>query len=115
MKQGKVWGETTLIFSSGHVSVHFLEIKKGGFCSRHRHSRKTNLFHIISGQLEICQWETPRSEPDITMLLSGESLFIPITLWHRFRALEDTHCIEICEAMSIDEDIERESAGGVVP
>lgn len=117
MKQGKVWGNTTLIFLSNNVEVHFLEIRKEGFCSEHKHIQKTNLFYIISGQLEITQWLESEviagGITDTTVLQTGEFTTIPAGVFHMFRAITDVRCLEIYEVKFVGADIERRSQGGM--
>ena len=37
MIAGKVWGMTENIFSNHNFEFHRIEVKKGGFCSKHKH------------------------------------------------------------------------------
>ena len=115
MKQGKVWGETEQVFNDGTISVNFLEIKKGGFCSEHQHSQKMNMFYVISGHLQVSQWPgaSEGEQPDITGLKAGQSTTVPVGSWHMFRAIEDTICLEIYEIRFSGPDITRRSHGGV--
>lgn len=114
MKQGKVWGVTEEIFNNGTISVNILLIQKGGFCSEHQHAQKENLFFVISGALEISQWAgcSEGERPDVTRLGPGQSTTIPVGAWHKFKALEDTYCIEIYAVRFNGEDIRRRTQGG---
>src|SRR4030042_534928 len=114
MKQGKVWGETEEIFNNGTISVNHLWIAKGGYCSEHQHSRKSNLFHVISGILEITQWpgSSEGEKPDVTILGPDQQAAVPVGIWHKFRALENTRCLEIYAVRFSDEDITRRNHGG---
>ncbi len=112
MKQGKNWGDTETIFANGIVSVHFLNVKKGGFCSEHLHKRKTNKFHVIEGELEISIWQDEKTI-DKTILRDGQSTNIPFGVWHKFKGLTDVQCIEIYEVKFSDDDIERRTQGGL--
>ena len=116
-KQGKIWGETEEIYNNGILSVNVLHVKKGGFCSEHQHARKSNLFHIVSGRLQIVQWQgcTEGEAPDATVAVSGESTAIPAGVWHQFEALEDTLCLEIYEVRFSGDDITRRTHGGMRP
>jgi len=113
-KQGKVWGETEEIFNNGTVSVNVLKIRRGGYCSEHQHAQKTNLFHIISGKLSISQWRgcSEGEGPDLTVLCGGQSTLVPIGVWHKFQAIEDTLCIEIYAVKINGDDITRRNQGG---
>jgi len=44
MKKGKIWGTTELLFCNKNVAVHILDIKKDGYCSKHLHHCKSNIF-----------------------------------------------------------------------
>lgn len=117
MIQGKIWGETQEIFRSEALSVNVLRIRAGGFCSEHKHEKKSNIFHIVSGALEIAVWPDPvevqpPQAPDLTTALPGASTAIPAGVWHQFRALEDTIAIEIYETALDGGDIVRRTHGG---
>ena len=111
-KQGKVWGETEEIFNSEVVSIHYLKIKKNGFCSEHRHRHKSNIFFILSGNLKLTIW-TPEGNADDTVIWQGESSEIPPGVYHKFTALTDVECLEIYETKLRGEDIERRTEGGI--
>ena len=111
MRQGKVWGQTELVLSNGSLSIHALSILPGGFCSEHRHKAKTNLFYVLSGELEITIW-CGSGQIDRTLLGPGQSSFVPAGVWHKFRALRATQAIEIYESRLEEGDIERRSGGG---
>ncbi len=110
-KQGKAWGETTLLFNDQRVSLHFLNINKGGYSSEHKHSNKTNLFYVIEGELLIRFWRKG-NQIDETILKAGESMTIPTYIWHQFQALTDCKCLEIYETGLWTDDIERRAVGG---
>lgn len=110
-KQGKAWGETTLIFSDQRVEVHYLRINKGGYCSEHKHAWKTNLFYIIEGKLLIRIWRKGEMT-DETILGPGDSMIIPTHAWHQFIGVADCQCIEIYETGLWTADIERRTVGG---
>ena len=46
MKAGKVWGDTVNIFSNHNFEFHRIQVKKGGYCSKHKHLHKFNGFYI---------------------------------------------------------------------
>jgi len=112
LRAGKIWGYTTEFFRNAIVSAHHLSIRKGGYCSEHRHEHKYNLFYVISGKLEITIWRDDRLE-DITVLTSGQSSAIAPGFFHKFKALENTECIEIYQVFLEDPDIDRRTEGGV--
>lgn len=110
-KQGKVWGETTEIFNDQRVSIHYLSIKKGGYCSEHKHAWKTNLFFVIDGELMIRIWRRG-SQVDETILRPGDSIIIPTHVWHQFVGLTNCKCLELYETGLWQTDIERRVQGG---
>lgn len=109
--QGKIWGETTEIFSTDTVSAHYLHIKKGGYCSKHSHSHKSNLFFVISGKLKVLIWMN--GSIDETILGPGASTAIPPDFYHQFEALEETRCVEFYRVFLQEPDINRENEGGL--
>lgn len=113
-KKGKIWGETTLVFQSINVEVHYLDIKKGGYCSIHRH-KKSNLFYVISGQLKVTIWDRDNKDKviDCTVLGEGQLTSVYPGYWHKFEALKDTWCIEVYQAIIEEGDIERFTEGGL--
>lgn len=112
MKQGKIWGNDDDIFQNMNVSVHYLDIKKGGFSSEHLHIHKANLFYVISGELEITIWRE-KGMKDITVLRAGDSSAVASGFYHKFRALSDVQCIEIYQVFMQGPDIERRTQGGI--
>lgn len=110
--QGKVWGETTEFFRNAIVSAHHLKIKKGGYSSKHVHIHKYNLFYVTSGKLEIIIWRD-RDVKDITILKDGQVSAISPGFYHKFKALEDTECIEVYQVFLEEPDIERMNQGGI--
>jgi mannose-6-phosphate isomerase-like protein (cupin superfamily) len=111
-RKGKVWGTTSLIHASRYVQAHLLEIRAGGFCSEHRHERKTNTFIVLRGRLEVRTWPDMTNAFDATELEAGQSMAVPVGVYHQFRAIDDTLCIEFYEAAEIEEDIHRRTQGG---
>jgi len=112
-KKGKVWGETSKLLGWGIHEVHYLSIKKNGFCSEHKHANRTNYFFVISGKLLIRVWVDGISHMvDETVLGPGESTMVPLNAWHQFHALEDCRVIESYEMKGASNDIQRRSQGG---
>lgn len=113
-RQGKVWGQTTALLERPVFSIHLLEIRAGGYSSEHKHFRKVNHFYVISGELEIRQWMNGSRDPDSTILSAGDSITVPVGVWHQFNAITDCLCLETYEAAPVETDIERRTVGGVV-
>ena len=111
IKQSKIWGSTSKIFEKNDVSFHKIEIKSGGFCSKHIHKYKFNLFLIEKGSLEIEIWQQ-NGIMDRTIISEGEMSEIPPSVYHRFRALTDVIAFEIYYTVLLDDDILRDDSGG---
>lgn len=111
-KQGKHWGETTEFFRYALVSAHHLSIRKGGFCSEHRHAHKFNLFYVMQGKLKIIIWRD-KIQKDITVLGPGQCTAVAPGLFHKFEAQTDVECIEMYHVFLEDPDIERRTVGGL--
>lgn len=110
---GKVWGTTECLLTLPGFEVHRIHAKKGGYCSKHKHQYKHNLFYVESGVLEIVVFQLNGFE-DHTILRTGEKASVPPNLPHRFTALEGTVAYEIYWAETdIADDIVREDVGGV--
>lgn len=112
MRQGKNWGYTTEFFRNAMVSAHHLEIRKGGYCSEHRHEHKYNIFYVISGKLEITIWRDV-GKIDVTIISAGQATAVSPGFYHKFKALTDVHCIEVYQVLLIEPDIDRRSRGGI--
>lgn len=111
MKQGKVWGVTEDIFSRNNVSIHRIEIEKGGTCSKHRHDHKFNTFYIESGELAVKIWKNEYDLVDETILEAGERTDVKPMEYHQFTALRDTVAYEIYWTALDESDIAREGHG----
>lgn len=113
-KLGKIWGNTCNIFNKNNVEIHRIEIKKGGFCSKHQHAHKYNLFFVESGRLKVVVCKNDYNLEDITILEAGESTIVPYGEYHRFEALEKTICYEIYWVELDTQDIIRDDCGGSI-
>lgn len=112
MKEGKIWGMTSMFFRDQTSSAHHITIKKGGFCSKHKHEHKHNLFYVVDGELEITIWREEGMK-DITVLKPGQVTGVSPGFYHQFRALQKTEAIEVYQVILTDPDIERENVGGL--
>lgn len=110
--QSKFWGQTQCIFVGSFSETHFLRIKKGGFCSEHRHLNKWNRFFLISGKLRVIIYR-PDGQ-DETILESGHFTDVPPGNFHKFEAIENCECLEIYWVDNLDvTDIDRRTVGGI--
>ena len=112
MKSGKVWGETRPIWQGNNVALHRIEIKKGGYSSRHVHEHKFNLFFVEAGRLEIRVWKKDYDLCDRTVLFSGEMTIVEPGEFHQFHAQADTVAFELYWTALRGDDIVREGHGG---
>ena len=114
--QGKVWGKTSPVFFGNNVEIHRIEGKKGGFCSKHKHNAKYNMFFVESGKLEVTVFKDYGSEvlEDVTVLGPQTSTTVAPGDMHQFRVLEDCVAYEIYWVELSATDIERENVGGYV-
>jgi mannose-6-phosphate isomerase-like protein (cupin superfamily) len=110
VRQGKIWGATTEFLRTPYLSAHHLSILRGGFCSQHSHSRKNNLFYIVSGELELTIWQN--NCQDVTVLRAGQVSTVPPGVFHMFRALTDVECVEVYFVEIEEPDIHRRTTGG---
>jgi len=111
VKAGKVWGKTEQIVANGALEYHRIEVREGGYCSKHKHQFKWNGFFIEAGSLLIRTFKD--ALVDETILGSGDYMQVPPGEYHDFRALEDTVAFELYWAEFNHQDIVRESAGGL--
>ena len=110
--QGKIWGHTSKLFNKNNVEIHRICGKKGGFCSKHKHMHKYNMFFIEKGQLTITQWKN--GLVDETPITYGQSCCIPPEDYHMFRVDEDdTVAYEIYWVEIQENDIIREKLGHI--
>ena len=110
-KQGKVWGETARIFVGNNVEMHRIVGKKGGWCSKHKHDHKFNMFFCESGTLKITEWKEDSGTVDETTLKTCDSCVVPPGSYHKFDVEEDCVAYEIYWVTLDGSDIDREDHG----
>jgi len=115
MIQGKVWGYTCPLFFRNNVEVHFIKIKKGGYCSLHAHKTKFNQFIVFDGKLEVIVNKDYGNGflEDKTILERNQSCIVPPGENHRFVALEETTALELYWVELNQNDIIRQDQGGI--
>ena len=112
-KSGKIWGMTELLISHPTFEIHRIEANKSGFCSKHKHEYRYNMFYVESGKMLIRVWQNDYDLCDTTILEPGDQISVPPNIMHQFEALEDTIAFEIYYVERLDKkDIVRESVGG---
>lgn len=109
---GKIWGKTATICAGPNFELHRIEIKAGGYCSKHRHATKSNGFFCESGSLEITTWK-PSGTVDVTHLNAGDFTVAPPGEYHQFHAPVDCTAFEIYWTALDPLDIDRENTGGL--
>lgn len=110
-RQGKVWGDTQLVFAFNSTEMHLIRAKPGFRCSRHYHTAKWNRFVVITGELIIRIFRDDDTI-DETILSAGQVTDVPPGVQHEFEAKECTIAIE-CYWVPLDpQDIERVIPGG---
>lgn len=124
MKENKIWGETKLIWIGNNTEIHRIIIKKGGYCSKHTHRNKFNLFYVERGKLLIETWKNidfinkkslqEEAMIEKTILHVGENTIIKPNQYHRFTAFEPTEALEVYWVNLEEDDIIREDCGGVI-
>jgi len=114
--QGKVWGYTTPLFNKNNVELHIAEIRKGGYCSKHKHKFKFNRFVVLKGKLQITIWKDYGTETlqDVSILGISQECTVSPGDFHKFEALEDTTVLEIYWVDLNENDIVREDHGGMI-
>ena len=113
MKQTKIWGTTQEIWTGNNVEFHRIDIATNGFCSKHCHDYKFNMFFVEQGELWVDVWETA-DEVNRTIIKTGESTIIEPKKYHKFIAPIPTVAYEIYWVKLFKEDIIRETWGGVI-
>lgn len=116
MIENKVWGVVQHVFD-GPVSVSLLRVNAGTYCSTHRHEKRYNHFHVISGKLLIRLYDERLQSVDKIILKRHERISIPPGTYHRFEVLGDGQIVETYwtkdgSPATLD-DIERVHEGGV--
>lgn len=84
MKSGKIWGSTTLIFSTPVMELHRLEVNRGFKCSKHKHRHKFNGFYVERGYIHVHVFKNDYALEDITVLRAGESMVVKPGEYHFF-------------------------------
>tara|TARA_Y100001970_G_scaffold288583_1_gene416341 strand:- start:1986 stop:2381 length:396 start_codon:yes stop_codon:yes gene_type:complete len=110
-KAGKIWGQTELIHKNGVLEFHRIDFKKGGVCSKHKHSYKWNGFYVVSGKMKISVWQKDYDLVDVTILNPGDFTAVKPGLYHTFEGIEDGVAFELYWAEFNHNDIQRENVG----
>jgi len=119
----KRWGAAFSIGVTTYGQMSLAIIDKGGFCSRHYHNQKVNVFNVCEGELHVHVWndelKCDTKKPDLTHVVkAGESLQIPINVIHEMEAMTDVVCMESYHTVQSShkvcpKDIHRFTTGGM--
>jgi mannose-6-phosphate isomerase-like protein (cupin superfamily) len=109
----KPWGWTTLVFKTDTVEVWLAKIDAGGYCSVHCHEHKENLFHVVSGMIDVVIYDPWKTEIRRHRIGGGDQLTVDRTVFHKFEAPEAATILEVYYTkLAISEDIVRIITGG---
>lgn len=92
--EDKAWGICSHIFASDRCGISFLKVEKGGFSSRHLHRERENMFAVISGKIEVCEYYRD-FVIKLTTMASGDVHSVPVEIIHKFSVLESGEVVEI--------------------
>lgn len=113
MKSGKVWGSTCQVMANHACEFHRIEVRKGGFCSKHIHRHKFNGFFVESGELKVSVVKLSQGLTDKTVLGPGDFMVVAPGDEHWFEADGPVVAFELYWAPVLDgSDITRKSSGG---
>ena len=112
-KQGKIWGNTQLVFAWNDTEAHFLRGEKGHKCSRHYHTHKWNRFFVCVGRLKITTF-TESGTADETIIGPNQPTDVPPGVEHFFEVMEDSLAMEFYWVGLDANDITRIDEGGPV-
>lgn len=114
IKEGKVWGSTSTLFSKNNVEFHRIEVNNNFECSKHCHLHKFNAFYVEKGKLKIQTWKKDYPLVDETTISTGEMTIVKPGEYHKFISLEDTIAYEIYWVEIDKDDIVRETCGKAI-
>ena len=113
----KAWGLSREIFREERIEMIRIDVRPGGFSSRHKHLAKHNGFLVVSGRLTVTCFD--EDLPAEGILSAGDDLFVvPAGVEHGFFAGEGpVVAYEIYlaagEAPVDPLDIQRRDVGGI--
>ena len=91
----KPWGTSRLLFADASVRLVEIAVRRGGYCSRHRHQHQDNALLVVRGRLLLICFEP--GGPAKTILNRHKGLYtVAAGMEHRFVCLEeDTLAYEV--------------------
>lgn len=119
----KPWGESETLLEAGDFRLTRIMVRRGGYCSRHRHEHQHNTFVIVSGKLRVCLLVSLASGATAEYRLLEDGLQRSVTILagqvHWFVAETDAIALEIYTrdglVIPCEQDIVRFTDGGLLP
>ena len=109
---GKVWGQTTQIFTKQNTEIHDISIEPHSKCSKHCHKTKFNGFYCLDGVVTIRVWKNDYDLVDETILMPNEYTEVRPNEYHQFQTLQcDCRLLEFYWTELDTNDITREGHG----
>jgi mannose-6-phosphate isomerase-like protein (cupin superfamily) len=84
MKQGKIWGDTTVLLSTPQIEIHLINILPNSECSLHCHQQKFNAFYCLQGKVFIEVHKNSYALVDTTELESNGFTTVAPNEYHKF-------------------------------
>jgi len=114
VRETKAWGSVKHAFSLGQCAVSVLDVKAGGYSSRHYHRARVNRFLVVSGAIEVVEYDpTGRYEIRRRRLEADDVADVDAGTVHRFEVKQPGVVVEIYYPADVkQDDIERLDVGG---
>lgn len=91
----KAWGQENWLVNSKDYCGKILSLKKDHFCSLHKHEIKKETFYVLNGKVWIAFYNLNEKNYKVTVLNKGDTINIPVGVYHSFFGLENSQIIEI--------------------
>jgi len=111
----KPWGRTAKV---AQEPLTYLALTESGYTSEHRHLESSNVFHVITGCIDVEAHDRINGEYAYERLEEGDSLTVPAGVWHRFIVVDPGVMVEVYDNRSmtcVDDDIDRRSESSSEP
>jgi mannose-6-phosphate isomerase-like protein (cupin superfamily) len=114
LKLEKTWGQVEHIFSSPFAALSVLDVKAGGYSSRHYHQHRVNRFYVKSGAIDVVQYDKSGNREVVRRTLrAGDLADVGPNIVHRFEVKEPGIVIEFYFPADLrEDDIVRLDVGG---
>ena len=111
---GKIWGETSKIFSKNNIEIFRIHGKAAGKSSMHMHEHKYSMFFVEKGKIKVTIEKNDYDLIDITELGTHQSMIIRPKEYHCFEVIDDNSiCYEIYWTELNTNDIIRKDCGSI--